>query len=383
MKTFDAVVIGAGVVGSSCALALAQAGLKVSVLDRGAIASGTTSAGEGNILLSDKELAPEISLAKYSRDAWFSIAEEIGNYFELEAKTGIALTRSDAGLQKLRHTAEIQRKAGIENQEIGFDELHELEPYLHPEISKGIFYPGDAQCQPMLAAAHMLREVRRRGGEINQRVEVVNLLKKPDGGISGVQTTSDQVSAPIVINATGTWAGEIAELAGSHLPIMPRKGFILVTTPAPGLVHRKVYDADYIANVASDSAEIQSSAVVEATNSGTILIGASRERIGFDSSMNVDVINRLAKQAVALFPVLASIELMRVYKGFRPYAPDHLPAIGEDALVPGLYHCAGHEGAGIGLAPGSAHLLRDMILQQESFMDPSAFTPARFQTVNA
>ncbi|NBP91860.1 MAG: FAD-binding oxidoreductase, partial [Actinobacteria bacterium] len=184
-----------------------------------------------------------------------------------------------------------------------------------------------------------------------------------------------------VVNATGTWAGDIARLAGSELSIMPRRGFILVTTPAPKLIHHKVYDADYVANVASDSPELQSSAVVEGTESGTILIGASRERIGFDSRINMAALERLAKQAISVFPVLSKLELLRVYRGFRPYSPDHLPVIGEDAKVKGLFHCAGHEGAGIGTAPGSGELLTAMILGKPTFMDATPFLPKRFQGV--
>lgn len=230
----------------------------------------------------------------------------------------------------------------------------------------------------MLAAAHILRIVRARGGEVVTSATVTQITKD-NGRITGVMTTAGNFSAPIVVNATGTWAGEVAKLAGSHLPIAPRKGFILVTAPAPQLIYHKVYDSDYVANVASGDADLQTSTVVEGTRSGTILIGASRERIGFDGSMNVEILRRLAAQATSLFPILRDIQLLRAYRGFRPYAPDHLPVIGEDSTVAGLWHLAGHEGAGIGLAPASATLIAQQITGQQSFMDPTPFSPKRFQ----
>ena len=147
----------------------------------------------------------------------------------------------------------------------------------------------------------------------------------------------------------------------------------------PQIINHKVYDSDYVANVASGEADLQTSTVVEGTRSGTILIGASRERIGFDGSMNIDVLRRLAAQATSLFPILRDVQLLRAYRGFRPYAPDHLPVIGEDSLISGLWHSAGHEGAGIGLAPGSARLIADQIIGAEPFMDPTPFSPGRFQ----
>jgi glycine/D-amino acid oxidase-like deaminating enzyme len=230
----------------------------------------------------------------------------------------------------------------------------------------------------MLAAAQIMRAVKKRGGAFIQGENVKSINVK-SGKVVGLTTEKNTYACPIVINATGTWAGEIAKMAGSYLPIMPRRGFILVTAPAPKIVHHKVYDADYVANVASSDADLQSSAVVEGTESGTILIGASRERVGFKSDLDVAVLRQLARQAISLFPVLSNIALLRAYRGFRPYAPDHLPVIGEDANVKGLWHAAGHEGAGIGLAPATGELITAQITSTKTFMDPTPFSPKRFK----
>lgn len=380
MQNPDAIVIGAGIVGASCALSLTNAGLRVIVIDRGSVASGTTGAGEGNILVSDKDPGPELTLALKSRDLWFEMQEDVGDSFELEAKGGVVVARrDDAPLMKL---ASEQAEHGVTIQKLDHSALHSLEPYLSDEISSGVLYPQDAQCQPMLAAAHVIRAVVSRGGSMVSNAKVTRVLTL-DSRVVGVETTQGTFKAPLVINATGTWAGEIAEMAGSHLPIAPRKGFILVTEPAPQYIFHKVYDSDYVANVASSDADLQTSTVVEGTRSGTILIGASRERIGFDGSMNYEIVRTLAEQATSLFPILRKVQLLRVYRGFRPYAPDHLPVVGEDSRIRGLWHSAGHEGAGIGLAPGSAHLITDAILGRESFMDATPFSPARFAMVNS
>ncbi len=378
----DVIIIGAGVIGVSTAFALSTAGLKVLILDRGSVASGTTSAGEGNILVSDKEPSPELDLALRSRDAWFEINEEIGGGFELEAKGGVVVAQSDAGIDGLRRLTSAQRKSGIDAQDITGNDLHELEPHLSDSITVGAYYPQDAQCQPMIATARIMRAVKAHGGEFISGTTVTSILVHGDR-VGGVETNKGRFSAPIVINAAGTGAGQIAELAGSYLPIAPRRGFILVSAPAPQLIFHKVYDADYVANVASSDETLQTSAVVEGTKSGTILIGASRERVGFNTEIDFSILRILARQAIELFPILAEIQLLRAYRGFRPYAPDHLPVIGEDPLIKGLWHNAGHEGAGIGLAPGSAQLLSDAILGKSSFMDATAFSPTRFSRAGA
>jgi glycine/D-amino acid oxidase-like deaminating enzyme len=275
-----------------------------------------------------------------------------------------------------------QSQHGVDIEKCSQSRLHELEPYLHPDISSGVFYPQDAQCQPMLAAAHVIRTVVQRGGAFISQAKVTRIIVE-NGAVAGIETSRGIFKAPIIVNATGTWAGELAELAGSHLPIAPRKGFILVTEPTEKYIFHKVYDSDYVANVASSDADLQTSTVVEGTRSGTILIGASRERIGFDGSMNYEILRTLAQQATSLFPILRDVALLRAYRGFRPYAPDHLPVIGEDAKVKGLWHSAGHEGAGIGLAPGSAALITDAILGRQSFMHGAPFSPQRFAAVRA
>ena len=381
MRSPDAIVIGAGVVGACSALALTNAGLKVLVIDRGPVASGTTGAGEGNILVSDKEPSAELTLALRSRDAWFELNTDIGGGFELEAKGGIVVSRNEKGIANLKKLAALQRADGIDAQEVDGKALLKLEPHLSSSVEFGVLYPQDAQCQPMLAAAQIMRAVRKRGGSFVQGENVVS-INSINGAVIGLTTDKSKYSSPIVINATGTWAGEVAKLAGSDLPIMPRRGFILVTAPAPKMVHHKVYDADYVANVASGDADLQSSAVVEGTASGTILIGASRERVGFKNDLDVSILRQLARQAISLFPALENIQLLRAYRGFRPYAPDHLPVIGEDAKVKGLWHAAGHEGAGIGLAPATGELISKLITGNKPFMDATPFSPARFQGVS-
>ena len=372
----EVVVIGAGIVGAMAAFFSAKSGLKTIVIDRGAVASGTTGAGEGNIMVSDKSPGPELELALISRDLWFEVADEVGNAFELVAKGGLAIARKNP--KSLYELAESQQKAGVTTHKVEGKEILKLEPFMNSEITYGVHYPQDAQCQPMLAAAHILRHVQAGGNKLISHQEVLRI--KDLGNFLSIETQDRFIEAEYVINAAGTWAGEIAKRADSQLPIMPRRGFILVTAPLPQYVNHKVYDSDYVDNVASSDAELQTSTVIEGTKSGTILIGASRERIGFDRSINVEIIKRLARQATSLFPILSSAQLLRVYNGFRPYSPDHLPVIGPDKNLPRLFHCAGHEGAGIGLSAASGRLIAQMIKNEKTLIDPSPFTPARFQS---
>ena len=201
----------------------------------------------------------------------------------------------------------------------------------------------------------------------------------PTGRSSAVRTSAGVIATPAVVNAAGTWAGDVAALAGVAVPVRPRRGFILVTEPLPALIRHKVYAAEYVANVASSASDLQTSAVVEGTRGGTVLIGASRERVGFDRSFSLPVLARLAAQAVDLFPILAEVHAIRAYRGFRPYSPDHLPIIGPDPRVPGLLHACGHEGAGIGLAPATGELITAALTGTASPVDRGAVPAGPFR----
>jgi D-hydroxyproline dehydrogenase subunit beta len=120
-----------------------------------------------------------------------------------------------------------------------------------------------------------------------------------------------------------------------------------------------------------------SAAVVEGTESGPILLGSSRELVGWDQSLSMAAIGMIARRATVLFPFLRDVRAIRAYLGFRPASPDHLPIIGGDPDVPGLWHATGHEGAGVGLAPGTAELLRALIVGAPPPVDPAPFDPGR------
>ncbi|NGO47871.1 NAD(P)/FAD-dependent oxidoreductase, partial [Streptomyces ureilyticus] len=337
--------------------------------------------GEGNLLVSDKEPGPELELALLSGRLWGELAGEpgIAAAVEYDLKGGLVVASSAEGLMALEGLADGQRAAGVEAVAVGAGQLHDVEPKLAKGLAGGVLYPQDAQVMPTLAAAHVVRLARAAGALLRTGCAVTEVLRTGAGAVRGVRTSEGEIHAPAVVNAAGTWGGELAALAGVSLPVLPRRGFVLVTEPLPPrTVRHKVYAADYVADVASDSAALQTSPVVEGTAAGPVLIGSSRERVGFDRAFSLPVARALAAGATRLFPFLEGVRAMRAYLGFRPYMPDHLPAIGPDARVPGLFHACGHEGAGIGLATGTGHLIAQVLGEKSPDLDLTPFRPDRF-----
>jgi D-hydroxyproline dehydrogenase subunit beta len=195
--------------------------------------------------------------------------------------------------------------------------------------------------------------------------------------LAGVRTSRGVFSAPLVVLAAGPWSGEVAGRLGAPVPVLPRRGMLLVTATMRQRVWHKVYDADYVGAVSSGDAALQTSTVVESTRGGTILIGSSRQRCGFDTALDVAVLGELARKAIRLFPFLDTVPVIRTYGGFRPYLPDHLPLIGADHRLPGLWHASGHEGAGIGLASATAELLVAQATGATPTIDPAPFAVDR------
>ncbi|MFC5337606.1 NAD(P)/FAD-dependent oxidoreductase [Leucobacter denitrificans] len=393
--TSDVIVIGAGIIGAATAYFASLQGLSVTVVERGLPASGTTSRCEGNILVSDKERGPELELMQYSLDVWKGELAEFGHLWEFESKGGIIVASRESSLRSLERVTASQRMHGIVAEQLDSAALRELEPNVTDSALGAAYYPEDSQVQPILAASHLLRLARERGAKLVTNAPVTELIRGGGGGerthgptrdgtrVTGVRTPQGDFFADHVVNTTGTWAPEIASLAGVNVPVNPRRGYVLVTEQLPPMVHHKVYAAEYIDNVGSGDASLQSSPVVEGTPAGTILIGSSRERIGFDSSVSVDALRQIAQNAIELFPFLERTRILRHYHGFRPFCPDHLPVIGHDPRAPGLWHASGHEGAGIGLSVGTGKLLGQALAGIEPEMPLTPFRPERFDEPGA
>ncbi|MGB4779682.1 NAD(P)/FAD-dependent oxidoreductase [Microbacterium sp.] len=376
------VVVGGGIVGAACARELALHGAEVELIDRVGVAGETSSRCEGNLLVSDKVPGPEADLAIVSTRMWRELAAQLDDerdagtpHTEYEPKGGIVVSFA-GGADALADLTVKQAALGIRSEKLSTDDLYESEPHLTREVAVGYSYPDDAQVQPSNATQALFAAAVRAGARLRV-AEVTGARLGGDGRIVGVQTTTGDVPADAVVNCCGPWSGELAARLGSSLDIRPRRGVILVTTPMPQRVFHKVYDADYVGAVGSADAALQTSTVVESTPGGTVLIGSSRERVGFDDSPGLAPVREIAAKATKLFPFLADTMLLRTYFGFRPYAPDHLPIIGEDPRVPGLFHASGHEGAGIGLAPITAELVAHAVLGTPTRVDAAPFSPAR------
>src|SRR4051812_47718330 len=374
----DVVVVGAGVVGAACAYHLALAGVRVRLLDRSFIASGSSGACEGNVLAWDKELERELPLAVRSADLWEQLAAELPDDFEYDRKGSVVVAETEAERVAAAERARVLAGLGVIGEVLDAEALRREEPHAAHDLPGGVLYPGDAQLEPRLATAALVRAAVRLGAELSPDTAIARIVREPSGRASGVETATGLISTGAVVVAAGVWTAELLRTCGLSVPVTPRKGQIVVLERSPVRFARKLSEAGYVAAVEADDAALQIAMVVESTASGTALLGSSRQHVGFDREVDVAVAGAIARRAARFFPVLRSARALRVYAGLRPLTPDHLPVICAFAEAPNVCVATGHEGAGIGLAPATGELVAAWQTGAPSPLPAHWFSPDRF-----
>jgi glycine/D-amino acid oxidase-like deaminating enzyme len=389
----EVLVVGAGIVGAAVARELAVRGVGVTLLDRGAVSSGTTGLGEGNVLCSDKDAGPQLELARAGLALYGEFEERLGYEARIRRKGALIVHPDEATWTS--EPARLERVAVAGARLVGAGELRELEPELTGAVCGASLFPDDLQCDPRAIARALAREAAAAGATIREgcavdavaggrregcAVDAVAGGRRIDGPrVVGVLAGGRRISARAVVIAAGPWSAPLAASAGLPLPLEPRKGqLVRLSAPQPDLVRHKVVDGSYLGSVASADAALQLSTVVETTYDGDVLVGSSRERRGFDARVDPAVNVAMVERAARLFPRLAALPQAAAWTGFRPWLPDHLPAVGPSRAIPGLWLATGHEGAGVALGPVTGRLIAQLYAGEPPIVDPTPFDPDRF-----
>ncbi len=376
----DIVVIGAGIIGAACALYLARAGAAVTVVERDFPASGTSRACDGLILFSDKLSPAELALAQASAALWAELAQPgaLPLDFEYRRAGTLVLYESEAGLDAGRRKVAELAAAGVRAEIVSGAALRALEPALAPNLAGAAFYPDEAQVDARLATLAMLAAARRLGARFVAGAQVIGLAQDAGGRITGVRTAAEMLPAAAVVCAAGVWSAELLRPLSIALPIRPRKGHILVTARRPGLLRHPLLEGSYAASVQAAAGVVQVALVAEATGPGNLLLGSSREFVGYDRVVSGNVVAAIAARAARFLPALARTDVIRSYAGLRPWTPDHLPLVGPVGAAPGLWLATGHEGAGIGLAPVTGQIIAKWLVSGRMPALAEPISPERF-----
>jgi D-hydroxyproline dehydrogenase subunit beta len=391
------VVVGAGIVGCATAWELARRDLRVCLLDRGEVSSGSTGLGEGNVLCSDKRPGPELELALRGLEMYDEIEELLGEEAGIRRKGALVVHAGEEGWAAEAARLEGLRAAGVSCSLLDAGGVREAEPELRGSLAGASFFPDDLQCAPRAIARGLAREVSRLGAVVETGREVLSIVL--NGGheegvrhvpsdigtfrdgpprVAGVSTPAGTLVAEHVVVACGAWSAPLARSAGLGLPLEPRKGQLVRLERSPDFLRHKVIDGSYMAAVESPDAGLQVSTVMETTLDGHVLVGSSRERRGFDTAVDPTVTDFLLTAAVRLAPGIAHLGKDAAWAGLRPWLPGGLPAIGPTQAAEGLFIATGHEGAGVAHGPITGRLIAQAICGERLELDLNPFDPDRF-----
>jgi sarcosine oxidase subunit beta len=382
--TVDVLIIGAGVIGTSIALHLTRHGIKPLLIEKDHPAAGSSGACDGLVFLQSKKPGLHLRLALESRKRFDGLLHQLGSRIEFKNPGGMCLIESQTELAAMRLFVEEQRRTGLEVELLEGDEARRREPCLSEKVIAATYSTLDSQVNPYELTFAFLRAAKSAGARILTGTAVQN-IQRAAGKITGVDTDSGRISAPVVVNAAGALAAEVGRMAGLEVPITPRRGQILVTAAVPPLLRHCLISAQYVAaKFRPELAEKGGMGFsLEQADIGNILVGSTREFAGFDRRTTFDGIRTIAGRIVPVIPALARVPVIRTFGGLRPYTPDGLPVLGKVEGLEGFIMAAGHEGDGIALSAITGELIADLIATGRTQFPLDAFRLERFQEAAA
>jgi D-hydroxyproline dehydrogenase subunit beta len=375
VRSREVAVVGAGIVGAATARELAVRGVDVVLLDAGDVSGGTTGLGEGNVLCSDKDTGPDLELSVLGLELYDELEVRIGAEARIRRKGALIVHPDAATWEAEPARLERLRAAGVRSRLLAVEEVREREPALTGALCGASLFPDDLQCAPREITRALAREAADAGAEVRTGARVTAV-----SGSGVTLATGERLGAGAVVIAAGPWSASLAASAGLPLPLEPRKGQLVRLRAAAGTppVQHKVVDASYLASVQSAGAGLEVTTVVESTWEGDVLVGSSRERRGFDTTVDDAVSAAMVARAARLFESVAALPRAAAWAGLRPWLPDQLPAIGPSQAVAGLLLATGHEGAGVALGPITGRLIAQAYCGEPSSVDLAPFAPDRF-----
>lgn len=359
--TCDLVVVGAGIIGAACASEAAAAGLKVVLVESGAVGGGVTAAGMGHLVAVDGAPA-ELALAAASRTTWESWKDFPGVQYSRCGTLWVAASDDERAA-----IPGIQARlggAGIAAEPLDAAGLYACEPALAPGLSGGLRVPSEGIVYPPAVAGHLVERAVRDGARL-RRGRVVALgdheVRLDDGSRLGGN----------VLVATGC---DLPRLL-PELPLRARKGHLVITERQRGMIRHQLVHLGY---AESAHGEVDGVAFnVQPRPTGQLLIGSSREYGSGTTEVSLPMVRRMLECAFGFLPGLRALQAIRVWAGLRPASSDGLPYIGRVPGRRGIWVAAGHEGHGVCTAPATARLLVDGLLGHEPAIDAGPFDPAR------
>jgi len=350
VKSWDAIIIGGGIIGLSLAIELRKQPMSVLVVERGEPGREASYAAAGMLVGDGAEIPAALkSLAAESARMYPEFVHK------LEDESSVKIDFREPGTILISSRDDFPASARL----ISPKQLQSMEPELKPSSNENCAaYLPERSVDPRTLMTAAVKAARHRGVDISSGSDATGLLIE-SGGTAGIKTDKTSYSSPIVVNCAGAWAGQVAP---QQFPVRPVKGQMLAVVNGPELQHVIRGDAVYLVP----------------RSDGRIVIGSTLEEAGFNKQVAVDTIEKLFHSAIELVPALGNARQHEAWAGLRPGTPDNLPILGETS-TPGYFLATGHYRDGILLAPVTARVMTNLVLGKSCHYDLASFASSRFR----
>jgi glycine oxidase len=359
VKSWDAIVVGAGIIGLSLAIELHKQGLRVLVVEKGEPGREASWAAGGMLVDLLAETPPALrelatASARMYPEFVHELEDESGLKIDLRSVGTLVLSRVETGL---RPVLAGQSPATTQAFEPALQILNTSEPRF------SALYIKERSVDPRHLTAAAIAAARHRGIDFSSGDHVL-AVEVADGKTSGIRTNKTKFAAGMVVNCAGAWAGQI----GPHpFPTRPVKGQMLcLAMPEREMVRHVVRSPEVYLIPRTD---------------GRMLIGATVEEAGFDKKTVPETILKLRQAAFDLVPKLDGARILEAWAGLRPGTPDGLPILGATP-TPGYFVATGHFRDGILLAPATAKVMAEVMTVQTPSWQLVPFAAQRFSQDN-
>ncbi len=364
-SSYDAIILGAGIVGAACALECARGGMRIAVVEGDVVGGGATAAGMGHIVIMDDSMA-QLELTRYSQLLWAELAPELPEDTEYETTGTIWVAADQQEMEEVYRKQAVYGQQGIVTKVLDRPALRKMEPNLHPGLAGGLLVPSDAVLYPPCAARYLLEQAVRHDAVVvpKKAVRIGNgRVELNDGAILESQR---------IVNATGTAASDLT----ADLPMRKRKGHLVITDRAPGFVRHQLVELGYLRSAGSSTAD-SVAFNVQPRKTGQMLIGSSRQYDADHKEVDRSMLVRMLQRVQQYLPGIADLSVIRTWTGFRASTPDKLPLIGPYSDDPTIFLATGHEGLGITTSLATAKLLMNYFTGSRSAIPLEPYLPSR------
>jgi sarcosine oxidase subunit beta len=357
MQTFDVVIIGGGIVGSSIAWHLTAAGCKsVLVIEReSAQGKGSTGKSMGGVR-GQFSTPVNIEMSLYSIPFYARFDDTLGHPAGYRPQGYLFLATRQTHLDYLRANFERQRALGLEAvRMISRAEIAAMLPQLRSDdVLGGSFCPTDGFVDPYSAMNGFMASAQEHGATLWKKTEVTGITAD-SRGVTGVETSRESVSTRVVVNAAGAWASDVARMAGVELPVEPLRRMLVPSEPFDDFPHSSPMVIDM-----SNGFHFRPEA------RGFLLAWNDPEETpGFKTDFEPSFIEKILNHAANRVPVFENLPVnpKRAWAGLYEMSPDHHAILGEVPETPGFYLANGFSGHGVMHAPATGKVLSDLILE--------------------